>query len=115
MSTHKFRYCCCFTRKFHLQEVEPPDDVRALFQEYSEGGPHMSPDQLSKFLAAPQAEADNIIDRIRQQKGPLARISRPVLTLDDFHHFLFSQELNPPFKSEVSFVRILICRRFFIF
>ncbi|KAF3331744.1 phosphoinositide phospholipase C 6-like protein [Carex littledalei] len=28
-------------------------------------------------------------------------MSRPVLTLEDFHHYLFSPELNPPLKSEI--------------
>jgi phosphatidylinositol phospholipase C, delta len=108
MASHKFKYCLCFTRKFHLEEAGPPADVRALFEEYREDGPHMSADQLRKFLAGPHAsddpdQADRIIERIRQLKGPFARISRPVLMLEDFHHFLFSQELNPPLKSEVWF------------
>ncbi|KAJ4764184.1 Phosphoinositide phospholipase C [Rhynchospora pubera] len=106
MGTHKYKYCLCFTRKFHLKEAEPPSDVRALFEEYAQGGSHMTAEQFRKFLAAPYAsgdpdQADRIVERIRHQKGPIALLSRPGLTLEDFHHFLFSPELNPPLKSEV--------------
>ncbi|KAJ3682827.1 hypothetical protein LUZ60_013054 [Juncus effusus] len=100
-----YKYCLCFKRKFRASESQPPEDVKTIFQQYSDGA-HMSVDQFRKVLAGPEAagdpdQADRIVDRIRHQKSRLARIARPLLVLEDFQHFLFSDELNSALKSEI--------------
>ncbi|RWV96333.1 hypothetical protein GW17_00040968, partial [Ensete ventricosum] len=103
-------YCICFTRKFVWRAAAPPPDVRQTFVEYSEGAAQMGPDQLRRFLAEAQgqaeatlADAERIIEVLRRRRCHHlpAMLSRPGITLDDFFHFLFSDDLNPPIRSQV--------------
>ncbi|XP_008805482.1 phosphoinositide phospholipase C 6-like [Phoenix dactylifera] len=103
-----YKCCLCFTRKFRWSEAAPPPDVVAAFAAYAEGGAHMGPEQLRRFLAEAQgesgatlADAERIIYQVRQLRHRHHLLGRPLLALDDFHHFLFSDELNPPIQSQV--------------
>ncbi|KAJ0978237.1 hypothetical protein J5N97_013711 [Dioscorea zingiberensis] len=105
-----YKYCICFTRKFRWKEAEPPADVKAAFTACSEGAGHVGPDQLRRFLAewqketeATAADAERIVEQVRQlrQRNLLGRVARPLLNLEDFHHFLFSDDLNPPLRSQM--------------
>lgn len=42
--------------------------------------------------------AERIVDRVLQDRSRTPRFGRPALTVDDFHHFLFSEDLNPPIR-----------------
>lgn len=106
-----YKCCLCFTRKFRWTEPAPPPDVAAAFEAYAEGGAHMGPEQLRRFLAEAQgetgaslADAERIIDQVRQLRHRHHLLGRRLLALDDFHHFLFSCELNPPFRSQVRLI-----------
>ncbi|THU64934.1 hypothetical protein C4D60_Mb01t31720 [Musa balbisiana] len=106
-----YKYCICFTRKFVWKAAAPPPDVRQTFVEYSEGAAQMLPDQLRRFLAEAQGQADATLadaERIievlllrRRCHHLPAMLSRPGISLDDFFHFLFSDDLNPPIRSQV--------------
>ncbi|XP_019706020.1 phosphoinositide phospholipase C 4 isoform X2 [Elaeis guineensis] len=104
------RYCLCFARKFRRSEAAPPPpDVKEAFEAYSDGGNHMGPEGLLCFLAEAQGEAGAtiadaklIVDRVRQFHCLHHFLGRPLLTLDDFcRHYLFSDELNPPIRTQV--------------
>ncbi|EHA8592259.1 putative Phosphoinositide phospholipase C 4 [Cocos nucifera] len=103
------RYCLCFARKFRRSEAAPPPDVKETFEAYSDGGNRMGPDRLLWFLAEDQGEAGAtladaklIVDRVRQFHRLHHLLGRPLLTLDDFcRHYLFSDELNPPIRTQV--------------
>ena len=45
-----YRMCMCFIRKFKIMKAEPLPDIKDAFKKYSEGGSHMTPDQLHHFL-----------------------------------------------------------------
>ncbi|CAL9163621.1 unnamed protein product [Musa hybrid cultivar] len=105
-----YRCCICFTRKFRWSEAKPAEDVREAFATYAEGGAHMTADQLRQFLEEAQgeagataADAERVMERVRQLRRPshLAKLSKPPFALDDFHHYLFSEELNPPLQPQV--------------
>nr|GMD18842.1 phosphoinositide phospholipase C 4-like [Ipomoea batatas] len=103
-----YRVCVCFTRKFRVTEAEPPADVKEAFKKYAEGGTHLTSEQLRRFLVEVQGEvdatadaADTVVLQILQKRHPIAKFARHALTLDDFHHFLFSPDLNPPMASKV--------------
>jgi phosphatidylinositol phospholipase C delta len=103
-------YKCCifFTRRFAPGEASTPEDVRTLFSRFSGGTPYMGVDELRRYLAAtgePDAggdaemdAAERIVDRILQGRSRTPRFGKPALTVDDFHSFLFSEELNPPIR-----------------
>ncbi|KAF8680718.1 hypothetical protein HU200_045559 [Digitaria exilis] len=104
-----YKCCLIFKRRFHSRDAPPPDDVRALFSLHSGGGPQMGADGLRRYLhatghedALDDAEVDRLLDQIRLQQQPgrarLPRLARPLLTLDDFHRYLFSHDLNPPIR-----------------
>ncbi|XP_074560129.1 phosphoinositide phospholipase C 4-like, partial [Curcuma longa] len=105
-----YRCCFFFTRKFRWSEAQPPEDVKAVFASYAEGGVHMSADQFRRFLVEAQgeigatvADAERVIEQVRllSRHPHLAKISRTAfLTFEDFHHYLFSVELNPPIQSQ---------------
>ncbi|KAL5750523.1 hypothetical protein ACOSP7_025126 [Xanthoceras sorbifolium] len=104
-----YRMCVCFTRKFRVTEAEPPEDVKAAFRKYAEGGTHMTADQLRRFLAEVQggggdvavSEAEKVVEQVLRTRHHLAKFTRNTLTLDDFHHYLFSADLNPPINDQV--------------
>ncbi|VVA32093.1 PREDICTED: phosphoinositide phospholipase C [Prunus dulcis] len=104
-----YRMCMCFTRKFRVTEAEPPLDVKEAFNKYAEGGTYMTAEQLQNFLLEFQADggaaasdAERIVEQVLQKRHHIAKlISRRTLTLDDFHHYLFSPDLNPPIRDQV--------------
>ncbi|KAL3850590.1 hypothetical protein ACJIZ3_012472 [Penstemon smallii] len=99
-----YRICVCFTRKFRVTEADPPPDVKEAFGKYAEGGTHMTAEQLRRFLVEVQGELENdaaataesIVQQILQKRHHIAKFTRHALTLEDFHHYLFSADLNPP-------------------
>ncbi|KAI3772230.1 hypothetical protein L6452_03411 [Arctium lappa] len=106
-----YRVCCCFIRKFKVTQPEPPTDVKEAFNKYSDDGVHMTADHLRRFLEECQGgdgnavsitDAERILEQILHKRHHLAKfIHRRALSLEDFHHFLFSTELNPPIRSQV--------------
>lgn len=97
-------YKCCifFTRRFAIGDTNTPEDVRTLFSRYSGGSPYIGADDLRRYLAnwggAGGEVAEQIVDRVLQDRSRTPRFGRPALTVDDFMHFLFSEDLNPPLR-----------------
>nr|ABU53666.1 phospholipase C [Torenia fournieri] len=105
-----YRVCMCFTRKFRVTEAEPTQDVKEVFKRYAgDGGTHMNAEQLRRFLVEVQGEpadsageaAEAIVRQILQKRHHIAKLTRQALALEDFHHYLFSTELNPPIHHKV--------------
>lgn len=103
-----YRVCMCFTRKFKVTEAQPPEDVKEAFKKYAEEGSQMSSEQLLRFLTEDQgqkeatlADAEAIVQQILHKRHPISKLTRRNLALDDFHHFLFNADLNPPIISKV--------------
>ncbi|KAL8525765.1 hypothetical protein ACS0TY_015123 [Phlomoides rotata] len=104
-----YRICMCFTRKFKVTEAQPPEDVKEAFSKYANGGPHMTAEQLGRFLVEVQGEAEDaataaetILQQILQKRHHhIAKFTRRALVLEDFHHYLFSSDLNPPIHNKV--------------
>ncbi|KAF3329896.1 phosphoinositide phospholipase C 4-like isoform X2 [Carex littledalei] len=128
--------CFCFTRKFKIAEIQPPDDVRRAFETYADGvggggGPTISADGLRRFLVESQgekrissAEVTRLMEKLRggDATGPkhyLEKIIKPsgsnFLTIEEFYHFLFSPEINPPIKHEVHQDMTLPISHYYIF
>ncbi|KAJ4834701.1 hypothetical protein Tsubulata_003607 [Turnera subulata] len=97
-----YRLCMCFSRKFKVAVAGPPPDVKEAFHKYTGGGSHMTADQLRRFLSEAQgdscgaADADKIVEQVLQKMHNIAKFTRHSLTLEDFHHYLFSPDFNPP-------------------
>ncbi|XP_021277995.1 phosphoinositide phospholipase C 4-like [Herrania umbratica] len=103
-----YRMCVCFTRKFKVTEAAPPTDVKDAFNKYAEGGLHMTAEQLHRFLIDVQGqggatveEAEVIVQQVLQKRHHMAKFRKHTLTLDDFHHYLFSADLNRPIGDQV--------------
>ncbi|XP_062085178.1 phosphoinositide phospholipase C 4-like [Humulus lupulus] len=105
-----YRMCVCFTRKYRITEAEPPSDVKDAFKKYSESGSHMNAEQLRQFLvevqgddAATVEDAQQLIEQIhhRRHHHHITKFRKHSLTLDDFHHYLFSVDSNPPIMDTV--------------
>lgn len=98
----------CFSDKFRMNRGAPPPDVVTAFVQYTEGGNHMTAEQLCRFLVEAQDEtevlvsdAEKIIERITCERHHITRFLRHTLNLDDFFSFLFSDDLNHPIDSKV--------------
>ncbi|KAM6582879.1 hypothetical protein CsatB_009881 [Cannabis sativa] len=96
-----YRMCVCFTRKYRITEAEPPSDVKDAFKKFSEGGNHMNADQLRQFLVEFQGDDATTVQDAQQihhrrHHHHIPKFRRHSLTLDDFHHYLFSLDFNPP-------------------
>ena len=106
-----YRVCWGFTRKFKVSEAEPPTDVKEAFKKYSGDGIHMTADQLRRFLVEYQgddghyasiSEAERIVEQVLHKRHHLSKfMNRKALSLEDFHHYLFNTDLNPPIRSQV--------------
>ncbi|XP_059429768.1 phosphoinositide phospholipase C 4-like [Corylus avellana] len=104
-----YRMCVCFKRRFKATEAEPPADVKGAFKKYAEGGSHMTAEQLRRFLVEVQgksgasiSDAEGTVEQVLQKRHHIAKYTRKrTLTLDDFHHYLFSAELNPPIVDKI--------------
>lgn len=93
-----------FSRKFKMSEVGPPADVKEAFSRFAGGGDYMSVDQLRRFLVEHQGEvgctasdADRFVEQVLHGRHD----AKQGLSLPDFFHFLFLDDLNGPIKSEV--------------
>lgn len=91
-----------------MVEAEPPEDVKEAFKKYAEGGTQMTAEQLRRFLVEFQSDpsvtlsdTERIVEQMLQKRHPIAKFTRHALALDDFHHFLFSTDLNAPIGSQV--------------
>ncbi|KAH7864055.1 hypothetical protein Vadar_025182 [Vaccinium darrowii] len=96
-SKQYYRFCFCFNRMFRQKAVEPPHDVKALFETYSENGT-MSVDHLLWFLSefqleekATKEDAQAILNSLKH----LNIFQRKGLHLEAFFKHLFSDN-NPP-------------------
>ncbi|KAK9124500.1 hypothetical protein Sjap_014102 [Stephania japonica] len=103
-----YRVCMCFTRKFKINEVQIPMGVKAAFARFTGDGSLMTADQLLRFLIEFQGEgearisdAERIIQRTMQRRHHIEQFAGHALSLDDFHHFLFCDELNSPIRTWV--------------
>lgn len=117
-----YRVCVCFSRKFKVTEAEPPTDVKEAFKKYGDGGNQMNAEQLLKFLIEVQGEtqltvvdADAVVRQILQKRHPITKLARQALALDDFHHYLFSADLNPPINFKVNHDMNAPLSHYFIF
>ncbi|KAL1095854.1 hypothetical protein V6Z11_D06G184800 [Gossypium hirsutum] len=92
-----YRICGCFTRKFKIIEAAPPPDVIAAFEKYTEGNAKVS-------------DAEEILLQGLQKRHHMAKFRKHALTLDDFHHYLFSANLNLPIdnKASLAFTSLVI-------
>ncbi|KAK8293368.1 hypothetical protein V6Z12_D06G184300 [Gossypium hirsutum] len=84
-----YRICGCFTRKFKIIEAAPPPD--------GQGNAKVS-------------DAEEILLQGLQKRHHMAKFRKHALTLDDFHHYLFSANLNLPIdnKASLAFTSLVI-------
>ncbi|KAF9676931.1 hypothetical protein SADUNF_Sadunf08G0054600 [Salix dunnii] len=108
MGSYNYKMFNLFNRKFKITEAEPPKDVKKVFSKFSNGGSHMTTDQLRRFLVLNQdeldctlADAQKIVEEVINRRHHLTRYSRYSLNLDDFFHFLLYDDLNGPITSQV--------------
>lgn len=92
-----FRVCIFCIRTFMHRVLEPPDDVKKLFQDYSQNGT-MSKDDLLKFLSkvqgqnnAKEEDAEAIFNSLKH----LNIFPRKGLHLEAFYRYLLG-DLNTP-------------------
>ncbi|XWS56729.1 hypothetical protein CRYUN_Cryun09bG0110400 [Craigia yunnanensis] len=97
MSKQTYRVCFCFRRKFRLAVSEAPEEIKKVFEQYSENE-IMSVDGLQRFLVEVQKEdkatredAQKIIDSVKH-------FHRKGLNLEAFFKYLFG-DINPPLAS----------------
>ncbi|GLT52019.1 hypothetical protein SLA2020_253830 [Shorea laevis] len=100
-----YTVCLCFTRKFRTVEPGPPQDVKDAFEKYAEGGKHMTAEGLQQFLEHVQGEAvmeaRETVEKVLQKRHHNTKTGMQTLTLEDFQHYLFSADLNPPIRDKV--------------
>ncbi|KAG2730501.1 hypothetical protein I3843_01G289800 [Carya illinoinensis] len=103
MSKQTYKICFCFRRRFPLTATEAPDEVKSLFDQYSENGA-MSVDHLRRFLIEVQKEnnltvedAQAIIDGLGHlhELRHLNIFSRKCINIEAFFKYLFSDTNHP--------------------
>ncbi|GAB2299560.1 1-phosphatidylinositol phosphodiesterase [Dionaea muscipula] len=104
-SKQSYRVCFCCKRRFKLAVSEAPQEVKALFDRYSENGV-MTAHHLHRFLIEVQmehkvtiADAQAIIDGLKELRHPNVFI-RGGLNPESFFKYLFGDG-NPPLLSNL--------------
>ncbi|KAB1217613.1 Phosphoinositide phospholipase C 2 [Morella rubra] len=106
MSKQTYSVCFCFRRRFRLAVTEAPDEVKSLFDQYSNNG-IMAVDHLRRFLIEIQKEenataedAQDIIDGLGRlhELRHLNIFHKKGITLEAFFKYLFS-DTNAPLSS----------------
>ena len=107
--------CICFPKKFGVTEAAPPVDVKEVFMEYAEGRGYLTVEQLRRFLVevqgdveASREDAERIVEEVLQRRHNKVKFTNQALSLEDFHFYLFSVDLNPLLLNQVE-----ICYCFF--
>ncbi|XP_044509248.1 phosphoinositide phospholipase C 2-like [Mangifera indica] len=105
MSKQTYRVCFCCRRRFHVSVSEAPEEIKSLFDQYSESG-IMTVDHLRRFLIEVQQEANvtredaqAIFDGLREFKH-LTIHHRRGLNLEAFFKYLFG-DANPPLSPSI--------------
>ncbi|XP_073119452.1 phosphoinositide phospholipase C 2-like [Henckelia pumila] len=103
MSKQSYRVCFCFRRRFRLAASEAPEQIKAIFDEYSVKGV-MGLEELRRFLVEVQREesatvedAQAVMDSLHELKH-LNIFHRRGLDLEAFFRYLFgdiNSTLNP--------------------
>ncbi|KAL6531085.1 1-phosphatidylinositol phosphodiesterase [Orobanche hederae] len=106
MSKQTYSVCFCFRRRFKTAAAEAPDDIKAIFDEYSENG-EMSVDQMRRFLVEVQREentmledAQAVMDSLHELKHLDIFHKRGLLNLELFFKYLFGDG-NPPLNPKI--------------
>ncbi|XP_073293132.1 phosphoinositide phospholipase C 2-like [Primulina huaijiensis] len=105
MSKQTYKVCFCFRRRFRLAASEAPEDIKAIFNEYSEKGV-MGLDELRRFLVEVQREesatvedAQAVMDSLSELKH-LNILHRRGLDLEAFFRYLFG-DINSPLNPKL--------------
>ncbi|CAL5363867.1 unnamed protein product [Camellia sinensis] len=113
----------CINRKFRINEAEPPPDVKDAFARFADKDSQtMSPDHLHRFLLHFQGEetstvsdADRFIHQVIHRRQHLTNYPRHALTLHDFFHSLFFDDLNGPINPKVHHDMTAPLQHYFIY
>lgn len=110
------------TRKYKIVQAEPPQDVKDAFNKYAEGGKDMTAKQLHKFLVDVQGESEvseteveKIVKQALLERHETTKLDENTLTLEDFQHYLFSADLNPPIRGQVHHAMTAPLSHYFIY
>ncbi|KAG9160758.1 hypothetical protein Leryth_008594, partial [Lithospermum erythrorhizon] len=105
MSKQTYRVCFCFRRRFRLGAAEAPDEIKFLFDRYSENGV-MSAENLKQFLIEIQNEenasiddAQAIMNNLHEHKH-LNIFYRKGMHLEAFFRYLIG-DINPPLETSL--------------
>ncbi|GLT89185.1 hypothetical protein SLE2022_071800 [Rubroshorea leprosula] len=93
-SKQTYRVCFCFRRRFKLTVSEAPEEIKTLFEQYSENG-IMSVDQLQRFLIEVQKEDKASREDAQSIINSVKHFHRNGLNLEGFFKYLFGED-NPP-------------------
>ncbi|KAK8517155.1 hypothetical protein V6N13_092441 [Hibiscus sabdariffa] len=94
MSKQTYRVCFCFRRRFRLTVSEAPEEIKKLFEQYSENG-LMTVDGLQRFLIEVQKEDKATRDDAQKIIDSVKHFHRKGLNLEAFFKYLFG-DINPP-------------------
>ncbi|GAB4827593.1 Phosphoinositide phospholipase C 6, variant 2 [Ancistrocladus abbreviatus] len=122
MKSDSYNMFMCFTRKFKINEVQPPFDVAEAFAIYADRAPYMTAEQFRRFIVdfqgeaeATASDADAILREVIHRRRHSSKFTEQGLTLEDFFHFLFSDDLNGPIRTLVHHDMTAPMQHYFIY
>lgn len=114
MSKESYGVCWCFRRKFKLGTAEPPQEIKELFEVYSENG-IMSTDNLVKFMTEVQGEdeitgehVESIMEEANHKHRHLHLHHRKTMTLETFFRYLISDTNSPLLPPRVRYILYIV-------
>lgn len=101
MSKQTYSVCFCFRRRFKLAVAEAPEEIKSLFNQYSDNHGIMSVENLQRFLVEIQKQDNATVDDAQAVLNSLHELKilnifhRKGLHLEAFFKYLFG-DINPP-------------------
>lgn len=112
---NKYKWLLFFTRKYKMNDLVPPLDIKEAFSKIADGGSRIAADQLRLFLSEHQGHVDCTLSESEQIVEKVLKVRRGNhettdddqneeqhgLTLEDLFYFLLFDDYNSPLKAEV--------------
>ena len=101
-----FKVCFCCARSFKVKSSEPPQEIKTLFDNYSQNG-RISEDEMLRFVIQVQGETHADSNYVKDMFNMLKHhgVFHPGgLHLEEFYRYLLSDFNSPlPLSGEVKF------------
>ncbi|KAK8508316.1 hypothetical protein V6N13_055765 [Hibiscus sabdariffa] len=114
MSDQSYTVCLCFRRRFKMPVAQAPEEIKKLFEQYSENE-LMNADEFHKFLVEVQKEDEATIEDAQKIIDGCKNVNENGLHIEPMFRYLFGDDNFPQASNGVHHDMSAPLSRYFIF